>query len=45
MKRKEGELFEAYKNRRAKAQRALKIYLKGRLWWDPKILGTYRRKK
>lgn len=45
MKREEGESFEAYKKRRAKEQRNLKIYLKGRVWWDSKILGTYRRKK
>jgi hypothetical protein len=47
MKRLENESYEEYRERRIKAQKALKIYLKGRVVWPSKILGTlvYRKEK
>jgi len=42
MKRKEGEDFEDYRERRLKEQKRLKVYLRGRVFWDSKNLGTYR---
>lgn len=43
MKRKENESFEDYKARRKKAKETLKIAEKGRLFWESKKLGTYRK--
>jgi hypothetical protein len=41
MKRRENESFEEYKKRRAVADKALKAYLKGKLFWDSSRRGTY----
>ena len=43
MKRLPEELYVKYRERRLKAQRALKIYLRGHIWWYSKNLGTYRK--
>ena len=41
MKRQDGESFEAYKERRRNANKALRVYLKGKVIWNN---GTYVRK-
>lgn len=43
MKRLDGESYDDYRERRTKATKALKKYLKGRVWWDSKNFGTYVR--
>lgn len=45
MKRLIDESYKKYRERRIKAQKALKIYLRGHIWWDSKNLGTYQRRK
>ncbi len=45
MKRQPNEDYEKYRERRASANKALRIYLKGRLWWDSLNRGTYRKKE
>jgi hypothetical protein len=42
-KRKEGEDFEIYRLRRKKENEETKKYLKGQLFWESSIRGTYRR--
>ena len=44
MKRQKYESFSDYKDRRKKANKNLKIYLRGHLWWDSSNLGQYIRK-
>jgi len=43
MKRLPDESYEKYREHRKEAQKNLKIYLKGRVWWDSYHLGPYRR--
>jgi len=43
MKREPDESYEKYREPRLKAQKALKEYLKGRVWWNSYMRGTYRR--
>jgi len=42
MKRRDGESYEDYRTRRKGEQKALKVYLKGRLYWDSSKRGTYK---
>lgn len=41
MKREENESYEDYRKRRIKSQKALKVYLKGRVLWNSSVQGTY----
>lgn len=43
MKRLESETFEEYRLRRLNSKIALKAFLKGRMLWNSKNKGTYRR--
>jgi hypothetical protein len=44
-KRKSNEDYEDCRKRRVEDQKKIKIYLKARAIWNPKIQGTYRRKE
>ncbi len=42
-KRRKDESYEAYKRAQRDEERALNQYLRGRLLWDSKRQGTFRR--
>ena len=44
MKREKGENFKDYKERRKKENKRIKEYLKGKLIWNVKQYGPYKRK-
>ena len=42
-KRRENESYEKYKENLKKESMLLKLYLKGRIWWQSHVRGTYYR--